>query len=93
MNPADAGDLGLGNGTWVRVGSARGTIERIRLRVTSVVRRGEVFIPFHWEERCANRLTDDEFDPISREPNYKQCAVQVRPVTRTKHGRHARRAR
>ena len=40
-------------------------------------RPGEVFIPFHWDERCANRLTDDEFDPISREPNYKQCAVQV----------------
>ena len=38
---------------------------------------GEVFIPFHWDERCANRLTDDEFDPISREPNYKQCAVRV----------------
>jgi anaerobic selenocysteine-containing dehydrogenase len=34
-------------------------------------------VPFHWDERCANRLTLDEFDPISREPNYKQCAVRV----------------
>jgi assimilatory nitrate reductase catalytic subunit len=47
------------------------------VRVTTIVRSGEVFIPFHWDERCANRLTDDDFDPISREPNYKQCAVRV----------------
>jgi assimilatory nitrate reductase catalytic subunit len=38
-----------------------------------------VFIPFHWAGACANHLTDDEFDPISREPNYKQCAVRVEP--------------
>ena len=45
-----------------------------RVRVTAIVRPGEVFIPFHWDERCANRLTDDQFDPISREPNYKPAA-------------------
>ena len=50
------------------------------VRVTGTVRPGEVFIPFHWDERCANRLTDDQFDPISREPNYKQCAVQIEPI-------------
>ena len=43
----------------------------------SRVRAGEVFIPFHFDEWCANRLTRAEFDPISREPNYKQCAVRV----------------
>jgi assimilatory nitrate reductase catalytic subunit len=64
----------------VSVSSARGTIERIRARVTTIVRRGEVFIPFHWDGACANWLTDDEFDPISREPNYKQCAVRVERV-------------
>jgi predicted molibdopterin-dependent oxidoreductase YjgC len=47
------------------------------VRVTAVVRPGEVFVPFHYDEACANRLTVDEFDPISREPNYKQCAVRV----------------
>jgi hypothetical protein len=24
-----------------------------------------------------NRLTIDEFDPVSREPNYKQAAVRI----------------
>ncbi len=77
IHPRDAADLGLRGGDWARVSSSRGTIDAIRVRVTPIVRAGEVFIPFHWEDRCANRLTDDEFDPVSREPNYKQCAVRV----------------
>jgi anaerobic selenocysteine-containing dehydrogenase len=77
VHPSDACDLGLSSGDWARVVSERGAIERIRVRVTSIVRQGEVFIPFHWDDRCVNRLTMDEFDPISREPNYKQCAVRV----------------
>lgn len=82
MHPDDAAQLGLRSGEWARVVSRRGSIDRIRLRVTSIVRQGEVFIPFHWDDRCANRLTMDEFDPISREPNYKQCAVRVEKATR-----------
>ena len=70
--------LGVRAGDWVRVLVAAG---RGRADPGPGHRRscgaGEVFIPFHWDERCANRLTDDEFDPISREPNYKQCAVRV----------------
>ena len=80
VHPTDAGALGVRSGDWVRVTSSRGSVERIRARVTSIVRRGEVFIPFHWDGASANRLTDDEFDPISREPNYKQCAVRVERV-------------
>ena len=57
--------------------SRRGVVEDITVRVTSVVREGEVSVPFHYDEWCANRLTLDQFDPISREPNYKQCAVRV----------------
>lgn len=45
------------------------------------VRAGEVFVPFHFDEQCANRLTLNEFDPISREPNYKQCAVRLERAT------------
>ncbi len=77
VHPRDAEALGLRGGEMVRVVSSRGAIEQIRLRVTTIVREGEVFIPFHWDDRCANRLTVDEFDPISREPNYKQCAVRI----------------
>ena len=77
LNPADAARAGIRSGEGARVVSQRGTIEHIPVRVTAIVREGEVFIPFHFDEMCANRLTLDEFDPISREPNYKQCAVRV----------------
>jgi assimilatory nitrate reductase catalytic subunit len=80
MNPEDARRLGVRSGEVVRVESSRGAIDRLVVRSTSIVRRGEVFIPFHYDEACANRLTDDDFDPISREPNYKQCAVRIEPV-------------
>jgi assimilatory nitrate reductase catalytic subunit len=77
IHPSDAAGLGVRSGDLVRVSSSRGSVERVRARVTAIVRPGEVFLPFHWDERCANRLTTDECDPISREPNYKQCAVRV----------------
>jgi assimilatory nitrate reductase catalytic subunit len=77
LNPRDASQLGVRTGDLVRVASSRGSIDRLVARVTEIVRAGEVFVPFHYDEACANRLTDDEFDPISREPNYKQCAVRV----------------
>jgi assimilatory nitrate reductase catalytic subunit len=77
VHPRDAREIGVKSGDWARVTSERGAVERIRVRVTTIVRAGEVFIPFHWDERCANLLTNDDFDPISREPNYKQCAVRL----------------
>ncbi len=80
IHPKDAADLGLSSGDLVTISSTRGSVARIRARVTAIVRPGEVFVPFHWDERCANRLTDDQFDPISREPNYKQCAVRIERV-------------
>ena len=83
MNPADAASLNLRIGEDVRVTSERGHIDRIPLRVTATVRAGEVFIPFHFDEMCANRLTSSQFDPISREPNYKQCDVRVERVDNT----------
>jgi predicted molibdopterin-dependent oxidoreductase YjgC len=39
------------------------------------VKNGEVFIPMHYEE--INRLTFAAFDPYSRQPSYKACAVRI----------------
>jgi anaerobic selenocysteine-containing dehydrogenase len=77
VNPSDARRLRLATGDRVRVSSARGAVDDLAVRVTATVRPGEVFVPFHYDERCVNLLTLDEFDPISREPNYKQCAVRL----------------
>jgi anaerobic selenocysteine-containing dehydrogenase len=80
VSPTDAGRLGLASGSRVRVRSARGAVDGLAVRVTATVRQGEVFIPFHYDEQCVNVLTLAEFDPISREPNYKQCAVRLESV-------------
>ena len=77
LNPEDANRLGFHQGERVDMVSRRGSVTGIPVRITSVVRPGEVFMPFHYDELCVNRLTIDEFDPISREPNYKQAAVRL----------------
>lgn len=77
MNPRDAGRLGLRSHDRVDVVSRRGRVRGVELRLTEITAPGQVFMPFHYFETNANELTQSAFDPISREPNYKQCAVRV----------------
>ena len=49
----------------------------VELRLTEIIAPGQVFMPFHSSETNVNEVTQSAFDPISREPNYKQCAVRV----------------
>jgi assimilatory nitrate reductase catalytic subunit len=77
MNPKDAKGLKLKPHDRVDVVSARGRVHGVELRVTEIIAPGQVFMPFHYAEANANLVTQDAFDPISREPNYKQCAVRV----------------
>ncbi|HEV2200790.1 MAG TPA: nitrate reductase [Bryobacteraceae bacterium] len=77
MNPRDAKRLGLRSHDSVDVVSRRGRVRRVELRLTEITGPGQVFMPFHFAETNVNEVTQDVFDPISREPNYKQCAVKV----------------
>jgi assimilatory nitrate reductase catalytic subunit len=43
-----------------------------------VVKPGQVFVPMHYPE--ANQLTFPAFDPHSRQPAYKHCAVRLRKI-------------
>jgi assimilatory nitrate reductase catalytic subunit len=79
MNPRDGRALRLKPSQPVNVVSRRGTIHNLELRLTETIAAGQVFVPFHWAEANANQATQSSFDPISREPNYKQCAVRVEP--------------
>jgi anaerobic selenocysteine-containing dehydrogenase len=78
MNPSDAERLKLRSHDRVTVESRRGTVAGLELRITSIIAPGQVFMPFHFSETNSNRVTLAAFDPISREPNFKQCAVRVR---------------
>jgi len=77
MNPKDASRLSLKPHDRVTVISPRSRVDGVELRVTEIVAPGQVFMPFHYAEANSNRLTQSAFDPISREPNFKQCAVRV----------------
>ena len=77
MNPADAERLRLRPHDRVTVVSRRSAVPNVELRVTNIIAPGQVFMPFHFTEHNSNLLTLGAFDPISREPNFKQCAVRV----------------
>ena len=77
MNPRDARVLRLNAKDRVDVVSRRGRVRAVELRVTETVAPGQIFVPFHYAENNANEVTQSAFDPISREPNYKQSAVRV----------------
>jgi predicted molibdopterin-dependent oxidoreductase YjgC len=79
MNPADARALRLKPQARVDIVSRRGRVRCVELRVTETVAAGQLFVPFHYFEANANQVTQSAFDPISREPNYKQSAVRIEP--------------
>jgi anaerobic selenocysteine-containing dehydrogenase len=77
INPKDAQRLGLKPNAEARVRSRRGTLTAA-VFVTANVQRGQVFIPMHYAE--TNGLTLPAFDPYSRQPAYKACAVRIERV-------------
>jgi assimilatory nitrate reductase catalytic subunit len=77
INSRDAARLGVRPQQMVRVRSRRGAL-LARAFVTDTVQPGHVFIPMHYEE--TNLLTFPSFDPYSRQPSYKACAVAITPI-------------
>ena len=78
IHPEDAKRLKLAAGDWVLVKSRRGQA-RARASIASTVRPGQLFMPMHDVE--VNRLTFPAFDPHSRQPSYKHCAVRLEKET------------
>jgi len=77
MNPRDARQLALRSHDRVDIVSRRGRVRDVELRLTEITAPGQIFMPFHYFETNVNEVTQSAFDPLSREPNYKQCAVRV----------------
>jgi formate dehydrogenase alpha subunit len=72
----DAATYSLEDGNMVNVISRRGVIQA-RLKVSRKAVSGTVFIPFHFAEAAANRLTNAALDPIAKIPEYKVCAIKL----------------
>jgi predicted molibdopterin-dependent oxidoreductase YjgC len=78
MNPDAAAELNIRHQSYVRVISRRGDAI-VMAMLTQRVPRNMVFIPFHFFD-CVNRLTLGLLDPHSRQPAFKQSAVQIEQV-------------
>ncbi len=79
MNSEDMKTLGIQNNEKVKVSSRRGTIT-IAAKESEKVKKGNIFIPFHFAEAPANKLTLDKLDPVSKIPEYKVCAANVEKI-------------
>jgi nitrate reductase NapA len=78
MHPDDAKARGLQRGMEVKIASRRGEIQlRVETRGRNKPPRGLVFVPFFDAGRLINKLTLDATCPISKETDYKKCAVKV----------------
>jgi nitrate reductase NapA len=78
LNPEDARELGVVSGNQVRLESRRGSmVLPADVNGRSVPPRGSVFVPFFDEASIVNMLTIDAHCPLSKQPDYKKCAVRV----------------
>ena len=78
MNADDAKKRGLQRGQLVKIASRRGEITcPVETRGRNKMPEGMVFIPFFDAGRLVNKLTLDATCPISKETDFKKCAVKI----------------
>ncbi|MGY0156579.1 nitrate reductase catalytic subunit NapA [Edwardsiella tarda] len=81
IHPLDAKARGLRRGDKVKVSSRRGEIVSIvETRGRNRVPQGLVYMPFFDAAQLVNVLTLDATDPLSKETDFKKCAVKVEKV-------------
>jgi len=79
ISPEKAKELNISNGETVRVSSRRGEIE-VLAKITDIITKNIVFMPFHFAKGAANRLTNAVLDPVSNIPEFKVCAVNIEKI-------------
>ncbi|KAA0679723.1 periplasmic nitrate reductase subunit alpha [Roseomonas genomospecies 6] len=78
MHPDDAQARGLRRGSEVKVMSRRGEMRtRVETRGRNRPPRGVVFVPWFDSARLINKCTLDATDPISKQTDFKKCAVKI----------------
>jgi formate dehydrogenase major subunit len=78
MCGADLLEMGLSAGDVITVKSRRGQVA-IHVRRDDGTPQGAVFIPFAYYEAAANLMTNAALDPFGKIPEFKYCAVAIRP--------------
>jgi formate dehydrogenase alpha subunit len=80
MNISDANELGIENGDLIKVTSRRGEIT-LKANTSNNIKQGVIFIPFHYAEAPANKLTNNAIDPLAKIPELKVCAVKIEKIS------------
>ncbi|TCD01039.1 nitrate reductase [Pedobacter psychroterrae] len=83
INPDDATPRNIKDADIVEISSLRGNV-RVKAKLSTDIKPGVVFMPMHWglilksDLNRVNNLTNNLIDPISKEPDFKYSAVQVK---------------
>lgn len=81
MHPDDAEALGVRRGVEVKLVSRRGEMRtRVETRGRNKPPRGVVFVPWFDASQLINKLTLDATDPISKQADFKKCAIKIVPL-------------
>jgi len=81
LHPNDARKLGLKSGDKIRVSSRRGEVmiyTEIGGRVTP--QEGMIYVPWFDEDVMINEVTLDAYCPISKQADFKKCAIRIEKV-------------
>jgi ferredoxin-nitrate reductase len=87
IHPHDAMVRNISDGDVLVVENKRGEV-RVSAKITEEIKKGVVFLPMHWGKRLqmdlgrANNLTAILVDPVSKEPDFKFTAVQVKKYSK-----------
>lgn len=79
INPIDASNYNITDDEIISVSTRRGSL-RIKAKVSLKPKANVVFIPFHFAEAAANKLTIDALDPTCKIPEFKVCACKIEKV-------------
>jgi nitrate reductase NapA len=78
MHPKDAKKRGFKRGELAKIESRRGEITAmIETRGRNKPPEGLIFVPWFDARRLINKVTLDATDPLSKQTDYKKCAVRV----------------
>jgi nitrate reductase NapA len=78
MHPDDAKARGVRRGDEIVLASRRGELtSRVETRGRNRPPRGLVFMPWFDAKQLVNKITLDATDPLSKQTDYKKCAVKI----------------
>lgn len=77
INPEDARKYKIRDKAMISVTTRRGTV-KARALVTQDIIPGVLYMPFHYAEAAANRLTNAALDPVAKTPEFKVAAASIK---------------